>query len=140
MSSTQVLRRSGRIIRPLVRIIGQGQTYEAISEEVDSDRYTYEEAMKDIDAHHWIKAIKFELDSMFSNQVWDLVKAPNGIKPVGCKWIYKRKRGIDGKVETFKARLVAKGYTQKEGIDYEETFSPVAMLKSIRILIHYFSL
>ena len=72
---------------------------------------------------------------MYSNQVWDLVKVPNGIKPVGCKWVYKRKRGIDGKVETFKARLVVKGYTQKEGIDYEETFSPVAMLKSIRILL-----
>ena len=72
---------------------------------------------------------------MYSNQVWDLVKAPNDIKPIGCKWVYKRKRGIDGKVETFKARLMAKGYTQKEGIDYEETFSPVAMLKSIIILL-----
>ena len=67
--------------------------------------------------------------------VWDLVKAPKGIKPVSCKWVYKRKRGIDGKVETFKAMLVAKGYTQKEGIDYEETFPPITMLKSIRILL-----
>ena len=72
---------------------------------------------------------------MYSNQVWDLVKAPNGIKPVDSKWVYKRKRGVDGKVETFKVRLVVKGYTQKEGIDYDETFSPVAMLKSIRILL-----
>ena len=51
------------------------------------------------------------------------------------KWVYKRNRGINGKVETFKARLVAKWYIQKEGIDYEKTFSPVPMLKSIRILL-----
>ena len=72
---------------------------------------------------------------MYFNQVWDLVKASNDIKPVGCKWVYRRKRGIDGKVETFKARLVVKGYTQKEGIDYKETFSPIAILKSSRILL-----
>ena len=70
--------------------------------------------MKDIDAHHWVIAMKFELDFMYSNQVRDLVKVPNDIKLVGCKRVYKRKRGIDGKVETFKARLVVKGYTQKK--------------------------
>ena len=114
--------RSGRIVQPPIRFIGLGETYEAISEEAELDPYTYEEAVKDIDAHHWVKAMKSKLDS-------------NGIKPVGCKWVYKRKRGIDGKVETFKTRLVAKGYTQKEGVDYEQTFSPVVMLKSIRILL-----
>ena len=106
-------RRSGRIIRSPIRFIVLGETYEAISEEAESDPYNYEVAMNDIDAHHWVKAMKSELDLMYSNQIWDLVKAPNGIKPVGCKWVYKRKRGIDGKVETFKARLVVKGYTQK---------------------------
>ena len=102
MSSTQVPCRSGRVVRPPIRFIGLGETYEAISKEAESDPYTYEEAINDIDAHHWIKAMKSELDSIYSNQVWDLVKAPSGIKPVGCKWVYKRKRGIDGKVEPLK--------------------------------------
>ena len=75
------------------------------------------------------------METMDSNQVWDSVEAPANIKPIGCKWVYKRTRGSNGKVETFKARLEAKGYTQSEGINYEETFWPVAMLKSIRILL-----
>ena len=54
---------------------------------------------------------------------------------IGCKWIFKRKWGADGKVETYKAHLVAKGYRQRYGIDYDETFSPVAMLKSIWIML-----
>ena len=119
MTHIQVPRHSRRIVRPPVRFIGLGETYEVISEKVESNPYTYEEAMNDINAHHWVKAMKSELDSMYSNQIWDLVKAPNGIKPIGCKWVYKRKIWIDGKVKTFKARLVAKGYTQKEDIDYE---------------------
>ena len=85
MTSTQAPCRSRRIVQPPIRFIGLGETYEAISEEAESDPYTYEETMNDINAHHWVQAMKFELDSMYSNQVWDLVKAPNDIKPVGCK-------------------------------------------------------
>ena len=70
---------------------------------------------------------------MHSNSVWELVDLPDGIKLIGCKWIYKRKRGVDRKIETFKVRSVAKGYTQNEGVDYKETFLPVAIIKSIMI-------
>jgi hypothetical protein len=72
---------------------------------------------------------------MYSNQVGELIEVSNNIKPIGCKWVYKRKRGIYVKVETFKARLVVKGLTQNEWIDYEETFSSITMLKSIRTLL-----
>ncbi|KAL0440280.1 UNVERIFIED_CONTAM: Retrovirus-related Pol polyprotein from transposon TNT 1-94 [Sesamum latifolium] len=91
--------------------------------------------MSDIDSDKWLEAMKFEMDSMGSNQVWTLVDPPKGTRPVGCKWVYKRKLGADGEVTAFKARLVAKGYTQRPGVDFEETYSPVAMAKSIRILL-----
>jgi len=66
-----------------------------------------------------------KMESTYSNQVWDLVEPLEVIKPIGCKWIYKKRR-VYSKVKSFKARLVAKEFTQKKGIDYEETFSPVA--------------
>ncbi|KAL0411620.1 UNVERIFIED_CONTAM: hypothetical protein Slati_3751700 [Sesamum latifolium] len=68
--------------------------------------------MSNINSDKWLEAMKSEMDSMGSNQVWTLVDPPKGVRPVGCKWVYKRKLRADGNVTTFKARLVAKGYTQ----------------------------
>ncbi|KAL0462952.1 UNVERIFIED_CONTAM: Retrovirus-related Pol polyprotein from transposon TNT 1-94 [Sesamum latifolium] len=106
-----------------------------LTSQLDNDPKTYGEAMSDIDLDKWLEAMKSEMDSMGSNQVWTLVDLPKGARPVGCKWVYKRKLGADGEVTAFKARLVAKGYTQRPGVDFEETYSPVAMAKSIRILL-----
>ena len=133
VSNTQVstLRRSDRVSHPPERYVRhiRGADVE------DIDPQTYEEAIMSIDSGKWQEAMNSEMDSMYSNKVWNLVDAPEGIVPIGCKWIFKKKIGVDGKVETYKARLVAKGYRQRQGVDYDETFSPVAMLKSIRILL-----
>ena len=75
------------------------------------------------------------MKSMYENQVWTLVDPPKRVKPIECKWIYKKKTDMDGNVHTYKGRLVAKGFKQIHGIDYDKTFSHVAMLKSIRILL-----
>ena len=103
---------------------------------IDNDEpTTYEESLNSSESDQWVNAMKLEMDSMYSNQVWTLVDPPEGIKPIGCKWIFKKKTDMEGNVITYKARLVAKGYHQKQEVDYDETFSPVAMLKSIRILL-----
>ena len=93
------------------------------------------DTMQRSDSEKWLEAMKSKMESMKVNDVWTLVDPPEGVKPIGCKWIFKRKRGADGKVETYKARLVAKGYRQCYGIDYDEMFSPMTMLKSIRIML-----
>ena len=79
--------------------------------------------------------MKSEMQSMYDNQVWTLIDPTDGLKTIGCKWVSKRKTDMDGNVHTFTARLVTKAFRQTHDIDYDETFSPVAMLKSIQILL-----
>ncbi len=103
--------------------------------DIGDEPLNYKEAMASPEAAKWKEAMESEIQSMYDNQVWNLVDHTPGRKTVGCKWIFKKKTDMDGNVHTFKARLVAKGFTQTQGIDYDETFSPVAKIKSIRILL-----
>ena len=82
----------------------------------------YKEAMAAPSSKEWLKAMKSEMESMYENQVWNLVEPPEGVKPIGCKWIFKRKTDADGNPTIYKARLVAKGFSQIEGVDYDEIF------------------
>ena len=96
---------------------------------------TYAEAMEIPDSELWLEAMRSELKSMDDNQVWNLVDLPDGVRAIECKWIFKKKTDMDGNVTVHKARLVAKGYRQVQGVDYDETYSPVAMPKSIRNIL-----
>ncbi|KAJ9548657.1 hypothetical protein OSB04_021200 [Centaurea solstitialis] len=129
---TQDLRRSSRVRQEPDRYLG----FLVSQESGDLNEPTsYGEAVSGSESEQWQEAMKAEMQSMYDNQVWELTDLPQHCKAVGRKWVFKKKTDMDGNVHTFKARLVAKGFTQTHGIDYDETFSPVAMLKSIRILM-----
>ncbi|RVW98257.1 putative mitochondrial protein [Vitis vinifera] len=89
---------------------------------------TYEQAVLD---PKWQEAMAAELHALEQNHTWTLTPLPSDHRPIGCKWVYKIKYNSDGTVERYKARLVAKGFTQREGIDYKETFSPMAKLTTV---------
>jgi hypothetical protein len=84
---------------------------------------------------HWDATMNEEYRSLMENDTWDLVPLPKGRKLVRCKSVYKTKYASDGSVERHKAQLVAKGFSQVEGIDYNETFSPIAKMNSTRLVL-----
>ena len=101
---------------------------------VENEPVSYYDAIKSIDAPFWLKAINSELDSIISNHTWELVELPPKVKPISCKWIFKRKLKPDGTIDKYKACLVAKSYKQKHNVDYFDTYSQVTRIASIRIL------
>lgn len=96
---------------------------------------SYEEAMKSEQADEWRKAMQLEIDALTKNGTWTLTARPEDRKTVKSKWVFKVKLNADGTLNKYKARLVALGYTQVKGIDYDDTFAPVARMESIRTVL-----
>ena len=103
---------------------------------LDHDEPTnYEEAMMSPDSAKWLEPMKSEMGSMYENKVWTLVVLPDDRQAIENKWIFKRKTDTDSSVTIYKARLVAKGFQQVQGVEYDEIFSLVTMLKFVRIML-----
>jgi hypothetical protein len=108
-----------------------------VSEEIkmEGDTTSFEEAMRSVHSSKWLEAMEDEIRSMSTNKVRDLEEISKGAKIVSCKWVYKTKCDSKGNIERFKTRLVAKHFTQRECIDYTETFSLISCKDSLRIII-----
>ena len=103
---------------------------------LDHDEPTnYEEAMMTPDSAEWLKAMKAEMGSMYENKVWTLIDLPNDRWAIEIKWIFKRKTDADSSVTLYNLELSQKGFRQVQGVDYDEIFSLVVMLKSVRIML-----
>uniref|UniRef100_A0A2N9IEV6 GS catalytic domain-containing protein n=1 Tax=Fagus sylvatica TaxID=28930 RepID=A0A2N9IEV6_FAGSY len=120
------LRRSSRIIRPPDRL----SLFSAL--DPLSIPRSYKQATE---SAKWIQAMKDEMDALEANETWDIVPLPTNQPVVGSKWVYSVKLKSDGSLDRYKARLVAQGFSQEYGIDYDETFAPVAKMTTVRTLI-----
>ena len=98
----------------------------------DPDPISYEEAISAKDKELWKASMEEEIKNLNKNQTWELVDKPKDKNILGCKWVYRKKKGVDGKISRYRSRLVAQGFTQKYGSDYMETYSPVADYTTMR--------
>ena len=130
-------KKSSRLKKPVERL-GEW-LYSAnstnVCEVADPDPKNLSEALQRQDSKFWIEATESEYNSLIENKVWELTKLPDGRKPVGCKWVFKKKINPDGSIQKYKARLVAQGFSQVYGEDYDEVFAPVARFESVRAIV-----
>ncbi|GJX76970.1 zinc finger, CCHC-type containing protein [Tanacetum coccineum] len=102
---------------------------------IEEDLSTLSEAMASRDVAFWKEAVQSEIDSIMHNDTWELTDLPPGCKALGCKWILKRKMKVVGSIDKYKPRLVIQGFRQKKGIDFFDTYAPVARISTIRLLL-----
>jgi hypothetical protein len=127
------IRRSQRVRKSAISDDYKIYTSEEIH--IEGDPTSYEEVMRSPHSSKWRETMKDEMRSMSANQDWKLEEIPKGAKTVGCKWVYKIKCDSKENIYRFKVRLMAKGFTQREGINYNVTFSPVSSKDSFRIIM-----
>ncbi|GKA38822.1 retrovirus-related pol polyprotein from transposon TNT 1-94 [Tanacetum coccineum] len=106
-----------------------------VSFTVENEPTSYRQAVTSSEGYQWKEAIKSEIDSILQNHTWELVDLPPGCKPLGYKWIFKKKMKANGTIDKYKERLVIKGYRQRERLDYFDTYSPVMRITSIRTVL-----
>jgi hypothetical protein len=128
----QTERRSARVRKSLEWV---GNPVLSVISTDQDEPATYTEAMEGPKSEKWLEAMKSEIWSMYDNEVWTLVDTYSDRNAIENKWIFKKNTDADSNVTVYKARLIAKGFQQIQGVDYNETFSPIVMLKSIRILL-----
>lgn len=132
------LRRGTRERRPPNRFAdSEYSTHCALTAEqfVEEDPKNMEGAKRRSDWQNWKEAVDAEYNALIKNNTWTECELPKGRHAISCKWVFKLKRNAHGEVDKYKARLVARGFTQREGFDYEETYSPVAKLTTLRIML-----
>ena len=134
---TQSVKPDSKVKYPLSDVLSYDQLSDSYKQYIcaistQDEPTSYKEAIK---YPEWIQAMNEELQALELNNTWQVVTLPKDRKPLGCKWVFKLKRKADGSIERYKARLVAKGFNQQEGVDFLDTYSPVAKMVTVKMLL-----